>query len=195
VSVPSASELREPLRAGSAQRLAPDGWRQESDDGDLLVAFVRSVAEDFVATIEVWQQSSHPDRPPVVVTVVRPEGIGKDRAELRVMLQSELAKREVSQSPLWCEQKLDHLYDTPQTREGSWLRPCSAPGNWGSRQLAGSAKGALCQTCPRPIGSDRRPARLGSCRGSSRKLGRGTDCRGRLGMVGSCLRGDPATGR
>jgi hypothetical protein len=75
VSRPSASELRESLRAGLVARMAPEGWRQVGDDGQRLVALVCPVADEFVATIEVWQASSHPDRPPVVVTYMH-AGVG-----------------------------------------------------------------------------------------------------------------------
>jgi hypothetical protein len=75
VSRPSASELREALRAGLAERLAPDGWRRVGDDGRWFVALVRPVADEFVATIEVWQAGSVPDRPPVVVTYMH-AGVG-----------------------------------------------------------------------------------------------------------------------
>jgi hypothetical protein len=67
--------LREALRAGLLERLAPAGWRQVADDGDWLVALVCPVADEFVATIEVWQASSYPDRPPVVVTYMH-AGVG-----------------------------------------------------------------------------------------------------------------------
>ena len=236
MSRPSASELREALRAGLVERLAPDGWRLVGEEGDRRVALVRPVADEFVATIDVWQESSSPDRPPVVVTfmhagvgyeplrrlapllgmfgldvqdacvwpeafaqdededehdddddwddggediegaeeqdedaededdewhgrelrtvaeadqlagelaavaleralpyaspsmsklwresraasaavdAVRRDGEGNDRSQQRAMLQRELAERGVSESPLWIEQKLDHLHDGP----------------------------------------------------------------------------------
>jgi hypothetical protein len=75
MSRPSASELREALRAGLVQRLAPAGWREGSDDGHSLVALACPVGDGFVATIEVWQASSYPDRPPVVVTYMH-AGVG-----------------------------------------------------------------------------------------------------------------------
>jgi hypothetical protein len=75
VSRPSASELRDALRAGLVERLSPDGWRQVGDDGHWLVALVCPVADEFVATVEVWQASSYPDRPPVMVTYMH-AGVG-----------------------------------------------------------------------------------------------------------------------
>jgi hypothetical protein len=64
------------LRAGLAESLAPDGWRRVGGDDDhLLVALVRPVADEFVATFEVRQAASFPDRPPVLVTYVH-AGVG-----------------------------------------------------------------------------------------------------------------------
>jgi len=57
------------------ERLAPSGWREVEDSGDSLVALVCPVADEIVATVEVWQESSYPDRPPVVVTYVH-AGVG-----------------------------------------------------------------------------------------------------------------------
>ena len=71
---PSASELREALRAGLVERLAPGGWREVDSDGH-QPALVCPVADEFVATIEVWQASKYPDRPPVVVTYMH-VGVG-----------------------------------------------------------------------------------------------------------------------
>jgi hypothetical protein len=75
MSRPSASELREALRAGLVERLAPAGWRLVGDEGDRRVALVCPVADEFVATIDVWQASSSPDRPPVIVTFMH-AGVG-----------------------------------------------------------------------------------------------------------------------
>lgn len=67
--------MREALRAGLVERLASGGWRRVGSDGHRLVALVCPVADEFVATIEVWQASSYPDRPPVVVTYMH-AGVG-----------------------------------------------------------------------------------------------------------------------
>ncbi len=75
MSRPSASELREALRAGLVERLAPAGWRLVGEEGDRRVALVCPVADEFVATIDVWQATSSPDRPPVVVTFMH-AGVG-----------------------------------------------------------------------------------------------------------------------
>jgi len=75
VSRLSASELREALRVDVARRLAPDGWRRVSDDDRRLVAMVRPVSDEFVATIEARQAGSIPDRPPVRVTYMH-AGVG-----------------------------------------------------------------------------------------------------------------------
>jgi len=50
------------------------------------------------------------------VDAVRRAGRGRDRAELRSMLESELRQRGVHESPLWVEQSLDHLEDPPDRR-------------------------------------------------------------------------------
>ena len=58
------------------ERLAPDGWRPVEDvDDHWLVALVCPVADEFVATIEVQQASSYPDRPPASVTSMH-AGVG-----------------------------------------------------------------------------------------------------------------------
>jgi hypothetical protein len=43
------------------------------------------------------------------VSTVRQAGVGKGRAELRTLLEGELARRGVSESPLWIERTLDTL--------------------------------------------------------------------------------------
>ena len=56
---------------------------------------------------------------------VRRDSEGKDRAQLRAMLERELAQRGVSESPLWFERTLDHLRDTSAKRKprqlAKWL--------------------------------------------------------------------------
>ena len=48
---PTASELRERLRAGLVERLTPAGWCQVDDNDDRwLVALGCPVADEFVAT-------------------------------------------------------------------------------------------------------------------------------------------------
>ena len=75
MSRPSASELREALRSGLAARLAPDGWQLVGDEGRWAAGLVRPVADDFVATIEVWEAGSVPGRPPVLITYMH-AGVG-----------------------------------------------------------------------------------------------------------------------
>lgn len=64
----SSEELRNALRIGLVERLAPDGWHQVAGDEDRLVGLVRPLADGFVATVEVLQATAYPDRPLVTVT-------------------------------------------------------------------------------------------------------------------------------
>lgn len=59
---------------------------------------------------EVWRQARARQQ---AAAAVRRRGSGKDRAELRAMLERELKDRAASMSPLEIEQGLDHLNDSP----------------------------------------------------------------------------------
>jgi hypothetical protein len=59
---------------------------------------------------EVWRQVRARGE---AVKLVKAMSADTDRAELRAALESELAARGLSESPLWYEQTLDHLHDTP----------------------------------------------------------------------------------
>jgi len=59
---------------------------------------------------KLWQESRATS---AAVDAVRRERVGKARAELRAMLERELAGRGVSPSPLWIDRTLDHLHDSP----------------------------------------------------------------------------------
>jgi hypothetical protein len=75
------------------------------------------------------------------VDVVRRDGVGKDRAELRAMLERELAARGVSESPLWFEQTLDHLHDTSAEKRELLVKGLVSAGKLGIKAFKGIREG------------------------------------------------------
>ena len=87
---------------------------------------------------KLWQESRASS---AAVDAVRREGVGKDRAELRAMLERELAKRGASQSPLWIEQTIDHLHDTPAQKRELLLNGLISAGKLGLKAFKGIREG------------------------------------------------------
>lgn len=65
------------------------------------------------------------------VEEVRQAGRGRDRDEVRAMLEEALARRGLTESPLWFEQTLDHLWDTPADRVRLGFQGLKALGRFG----------------------------------------------------------------
>ena len=65
----------------------------------------------------VWRESRARGEAVDVVKGMSPD---TDRSELRAALERELAARGLTESPLWFEQTLDHLHDSPSNE-----RSCS----------------------------------------------------------------------
>ena len=62
---------------------------------------------------ETWRESRSRNE---AVEAVKRKGTGHDRSELRVMLESELAKRGVDMDPLGVEQAIDQLWTSRAER-------------------------------------------------------------------------------
>jgi hypothetical protein len=69
-----------------------------------------------------------------VEEVIR-RGRGRDRAELRSMLEHELSERGVTEDPLWYERTLDHLWDSRAERVQRTASTLLAAGRFGLRAL------------------------------------------------------------
>jgi hypothetical protein len=65
------------------------------------------------------------------VEAVRRTGRGRDRGEVRALLEHELARRGVTESPLALEHTLDHLWDTPGDRIRGGVQGLRALGRLG----------------------------------------------------------------
>lgn len=81
---------------------------------------------------EVWRQGRARDEAVKVVKAMSPD---VERAELRAALESELAARRLSESPLWYEQTLDHLHDTPVEQAQTLANGVRAAAGLGFRAL------------------------------------------------------------
>ena len=87
---------------------------------------------------KLWRESRATS---AAVDVVRRDGVGKDRAELRAMLERELAERGVSESPLWFEQTLDHLHDTSAEKRELLVKGLFSAGKLGIKAFKGLREG------------------------------------------------------
>jgi hypothetical protein len=103
---------------------------------------------------EVWQQVMSRR---AAVEAVKSAGAGRDRDEPRPMLDAELSSRGLTESPLWKERTLDHLYDEPSA--GATLDSLRALGRLGLG-LVRAIRGELPD--PSPPEWLRPPARAGS---------------------------------
>jgi hypothetical protein len=65
------------------------------------------------------------------VEEVRQRGRGRDRDAVRAMLEEALARRGLTESPLWFETTLDHLWDTPAERIRLGVQGLKALGRFG----------------------------------------------------------------
>jgi hypothetical protein len=65
------------------------------------------------------------------VRAVQQQGRGRDRDALRQMLQEQLTSRGLTESPLWMERTLDHLWDTPAQQVRLALQGLTVLGRFG----------------------------------------------------------------
>jgi hypothetical protein len=62
---------------------------------------------------------------------IKPMAGSRDRSQLRAMLESELAQRDVGADPLWIEQQLDHLFASREERRQQAVEGLKALGKLG----------------------------------------------------------------
>jgi hypothetical protein len=65
------------------------------------------------------------------VEEVQETGRGRDRDQVRAMLEAALARRGLTESPFWFETTLDHLWDTPADRVRLGVQGLKALGRFG----------------------------------------------------------------
>jgi hypothetical protein len=78
---------------------------------------------------ELWRQIKAANE---AADTVRDRCAGRPREEQRAMLEAELARRGIAdKSPLWIEQTLDHLWDSPASRAAQTVAAVRAVGRLG----------------------------------------------------------------
>jgi hypothetical protein len=107
-------------------------WLNSHGDAALLPSEPPpSDTEDRLRRPSLAEISADVDARREATDMVRRTGRGRDRDELRQLLERELAHRGVTESPLGLERALDHLWDTPAERFHNGVQGLRALGRMG----------------------------------------------------------------